>query len=358
MHQLNFDTLIKKSNYHRPLIFNSVLWLLAFIILLFIFSKGKTPITVDYIYTVAFLCIMAVPVSINFYILIPKFLKLEKYTTYLVLFVINLLSFSTLCILFFQSVLDILFPDFFFISYVSKTNGYTIFSIFLIATTLLKLAEDWFYFNTNENTSLKLENQHIQTQLSSLRSQINPHFLFNSLNVIYAMALEKEADITKAIVELSDVLRYVIYDSDTERVSLKDEIKLLQNYISFQKYRVRASDIVDFKIDVKNENFKIYPMLLLPLLENSYKYGITNNGTFETIQINLSQENNQFKFVISNTNTGLNNHLDSNYSGVGLENLKNNLHLVYPKQHQFNIKSTPETFTVTIQITDEQHETP
>jgi LytS/YehU family sensor histidine kinase len=257
--------------------------------------------------------------------------------------------------LFFQSLLDILFPDFFFISYVSKINGYTIFSIFLIATTLLKLAEDWFYFNTNENTSLKLENQHIQTQLSSLRSQINPHFLFNSLNVIYAMALEKEVDITKAIVELSDVLRYVIYDSDTERVSLKDEIKLLQNYISFQKYRVQISDIVNFKIDVKNENFKIYPMLLLPLLENSYKYGITDNDSFETIQVNLSQDKNQFKFVISNANTGLKNQLDSNYSGVGLENLKNNLHLVYPKQHQFNIKNTPETFTVTIQITDEQH---
>lgn len=356
MHPFKFDTFIKKSNYHRPLIFNSVLWLLAFVILLFIFSKGKSPIKIDYIYTIVFLLFMAVPVSINFYIFIPKFLKLEKYSTYIFLFISNLFCFLTLYILFFQSVLDSLFPEFFFISYVSKTNGYTIFSVFLVATTLLKLAEDWFHFNTQENKTLKLENQHIQTQLSSLRSQINPHFLFNSLNVIYAMALEKNTHITKAIVELSDVLRYVIYDSDTERVSLKDEITLLQNYISFQKYRVQTSDIVDFKITAENENFKIYPMLLLPLLENSYKYGITDYDTPEKIHIHLSQSQHQFRFEISNrTHTTIKNNLDTAYSGVGLENLKNNLLLVYPKQHTFTIDSTADRFKVTIEITDEQH---
>ncbi|MFC4635172.1 sensor histidine kinase [Dokdonia ponticola] len=356
MHPFNFDTLIKKSNYHRPLIFNSVLWLLAFIILLFIFSKGKSPIKIDYIYTIIFLLFMAVPVSINFYLLIPKFLKLEKYSAYILLFIGNLFCFSTIYILFFQSILDRLFPDYFFISYVSKTNGYTIFGVFLVATTLLKLAEDWFHFNTLENKTLKLENQHIQTQLSSLRSQINPHFLFNSLNVIYAMALEKEAHITNAIVELSDVLRYVIYDSDTERVSIKDEIKLLQNYISFQKYRVQTPDSVYFDITIENENFKIYPMLLLPLLENSYKHGITNNHSPEKIRIHLSQHKHQFRFEISNRiHPNVKNTLDNAYSGVGLENLKNNLLLVYPKQHTFTIDNTTDTFKVTIEITDEQY---
>lgn len=356
MHPFNFDTFIKKSNYHRPLIFNSVLWSLAFVILLFIFSKGEIPIKIDYIYTAVFLLFMAVPVSINFYLLIPKFLKLEKYGTYALLFIINLFAFSTLYIVFFQSVLDRLFPDLFFISYVSKTNGHTIFSVFLVATTLLKLAEDWFYFNTLENKNLKLENQHIQTQLSSLRSQINPHFLFNSLNVIYAMALEKEAHITKAIVELSDVLRYVIYDSDTERVSLKDEIKLLQNYISFQKHRIQISDTVNFEITVENEDFKIYPMLLLPLLENSYKHGITDTKALEKIRIHLSQHKHQFRFEISNSiHPKVKNELDNTYSGVGLENLKNNLLLVYPKQHIFTIDNTADTFKVTIEITDEQY---
>lgn len=354
MQPLNFNTFIKKNNYHRPLLFNGVLWLLAFVILLFIFSKGKTPIKVDYIYTLVFLLFMAIPVTINFYVLIPRFLQLEKYSIYLITFISNLLFFSTVCIFFFQSLLDYLFSDFFFVSYVSKTNGYTIFSIFLITTTLLKLAEDWFYFNTNENRILKLENQHIQTQLSSLRSQINPHFLFNSLNVIYAMALEKEENITKAIVELSDVLRYVIYDANTERVTLREEIHLLQNYIAFQEYRTHTAHIVDLKIDVQDELFKIYPMLLLPLLENSYKYGILDTNTSGSIQMELFQSGNQFKFIIQNAiNTSIKNNLDDAYSGVGIENLKNNLLLVYPEQHQFIVENTLNTFKVTIEITDE-----
>ena len=287
MQDLNFN--FKKANYHRPLLLHSVLWSLAFVVLVFIFSRGQQPIKVDYIYTFMFILFMAMPVNINFYFLIPKFLKLEKYIVYTLLFLVNLAFFIILCLSFFQPMLDTLFPDFFFVSYVSNKNAYTIFSIFLIATTLLKLAEDWFYFNTNENRVLKLENQHIQTQLSSLRSQINPHFLFNSINVIYAMALEKDAHITKAIVELSDVLRYVIYDSNTERVTLKDEIQLLQNYIAFQEYRTHATNSVHLKIAIQNEHFKIYPMLLLPLIENSYKYGVLDPNTSETIQIELLQ---------------------------------------------------------------------
>lgn len=355
MQNLNFNLLLKKANYHRPLIFNSVLGLLAFITLLFIFSKGKAPITVDYIYTTAFLVVMAIPVSINFYILIPKFLKQERYYLYILLFIINLVVFALSNSLFFNSLLDQLFPNYFFISYLSNTNIYIIYVIFLVATTLFKLAEDWFYFNTNENRTLKLKNQHIETQLSSLRAQINPHFLFNSLNVIYAMALDKKDNITKAIVELSDVLRYVIYDSDTERVSLKEEIQLLKNYIAFQEYRVQASDVVDLKITIEDESFKIYPMLLLPLLENAYKYGVSSSKEANAIQIECIQKASQFKFTISNSNKNKKTNLDDNYSGVGLENLKNNLNLVYPKKHQFNIEETPDTFKVIIEINDVQH---
>jgi sensor histidine kinase YesM len=353
MQNLNLNLLIKKANYHRPLIFNSVLWLLAFAILLFIFSKGKSPITVDYIYTSIFLVVMAIPVCINFYILIPKFLKQERYFLYTPLFIINLTGFALSNNLFFNSLLDQLFPNYFFISYLSKTNIYIIYVIFLVATTLFKLAEDWFYFNTNENRVLKLKNQHIETQLSSLRAQINPHFLFNSLNVIYAMALEKKDNITKAIVELSDVLRYVIYDSDTERVTLKEEIQLLKNYIAFQEYRLQASEVIDLKITIEDESFKIYPMLLLPLLENAYKYGVSSSKNSNAIKIELTQKASQFKFIISNSNQNIKTNLDDNYSGIGLENLKNNLNLVYPKQHHFNVEDTFNTFKVTIEINDE-----
>ena len=108
---------LRTSNYHRPLFFNSVLWLLAFVILVFIFSKGKTPIYIDYIYTIAFLICMAIPVNINFYILMPSLLKREKYVWYGLAFLLNLVVFANISLWFFQPALDRLFPNYFFISY-------------------------------------------------------------------------------------------------------------------------------------------------------------------------------------------------------------------------------------------------
>jgi sensor histidine kinase YesM len=350
MQSLNINSLLKKSNYHRPLIFNGVLWCLAFLVLLFIFSKGKSPITVDFIYTSVFIILLALPVSINFYLLIPKSLKQEKYTVYSIYFTLNLLVFSLLSSWLLQPILDILFPSYFFISYLSKPNILLVFIIFLIATTLLKLTEDWFYFNTNENKLLRLKNQQIETQLSALRAQINPHFLFNSLNVIYALALEQKEGVPKAIVQLSDILRYVIYDSDTERVTLKDEITLLKNYIAFQNHRVDTPNATHLDIDINNEQFKIYPMLLLPLLENSYKHGIIAGESKTPIQIQLHQSNTVFKFTISNANLNTKNKIEEKYSGIGLDNLRINLKLVYPNHHKFEVKETTSIFKVILEI--------
>ena len=108
--------------------------------------------------------------------------------------------------------------------------------------------------------------------------------------------------------------------------------------------------MVDLKIDIENETFKIYPMLLLPLLENAYKYGVDTDKSSNAIQIQLTQKASKFRFIISNANKNKNTNLDDSYSGIGLENLQNNLTLVYPKQHLFNIENTKDTFKVSIEI--------
>lgn len=349
---LSLNNYINKTNTHRPLVFNSILWSMAFVILLFIFSKGKGPIAIDYIYTIGFLVFMIIPVSINFYVLIPRFLKREKYITYGILFIINLIVFAVINQWLFEPLLNILFPDYFFISYMSSTNILIIFSIFLLSTTLIKLAEDWFYFNKTQNKILKLQNQHIQTQLSSLRSQINPHFLFNSLNVIYALALEKKETTKDAIVQLSDILRYVIYDTDTERVTLKQEIALLKNYSAFHNHKLHRKDIATYTVSIEDESYSIYPMLLLPLLENSYKYGVSSNTESDFISVDIKQEGNTFTFEITNSNHKDNTTIDDGYSGVGLDNIRKNLNLVYPDQHQLSISESDSVFKVKLEITN------
>lgn len=342
----------RQSNYHRPLLFNGVLWFLMSVIFLFIFSGGKIPIAVDYIFTISFTLFMILPISINFYLLIPKFLKRERYLLFTFYFLVIWAATAALWHLAILPALDWLFPSYFFINYILQNNFYAVFSIVLFTTTLIKLAEDWFYFNTHENKALRLRNTHIETQLSALRAQINPHFLFNSLNVIYAMTLEQRKEATTAIVQLSDILRYVIYDTNTERIELKQEINLLHNYIAFQNYRTTGAELVDFEMEVENENFKIYPMLLLPLLENSFKYGFSDHALKEKIHIQLKQKKDRFLFKITNKNLAFQNHFDDNSSGIGLENLKSNLKLVYPNQHQFIIEPSKDIFSVSLQITD------
>ena len=344
---------IKPKNIHRPLLFHSVLWILAFLILIFVFTKGKQPVTIDFIYTIGFLLLIAIPVCINFYWLIPKFLKRENYILYIIGFTLSGLVFGYIIYNFFQAFLDTLFPSYFFISYLTNNNLIIVIVIFLISTTLLKLGEDWFYFNSSQNKALKQKSLQFETQLSALRSQINPHFLFNSLNVIYALALEKKEDISKAIVQLSDILRYVIYDSDTESVSLKDEVNLLKNYIAFQNYRINATNAVDFTLNIENYDFKIYPMLLLPLLENSYKHGDIHDQDHLPIKASISQKGNTFCFEISNANLQIKNAINAKHSGVGLSNLKNNLNLVYPDKHQLTISENEDIFKVILNLTDE-----
>jgi len=347
---MNSFSHINKMTFHNTLLFNLVLWICSFTLFLFAFTENGQPKTIDFIYTGSFLSTLIVPVLINFYILIPLFLKKEHYLFYVIAFILNIIVFTQFNIWFFEYLIDYIFTDYYFISYHSNTTLFTIFSVFLIITTLIKLSVDWFYFNSNENRELKIRNQQIQTELSTLRSQINPHFLFNSLNVIYALAIENKAETKDAIVQLSDILRYVIYDSNTKNVSLKNEVTLLKNYIEFQQFRHQQTENITFNCNIDDENYPIYPMLLLPLVENSFKYGIKGdiNNTF--IRINLTQNNDVFIFDIENNYSE--NLLETNeHSGLGLENIKKNLEIVYPKSHDIKITKTKDTFKVELKLT-------
>lgn len=339
---------LNKSKTRRTMIFHLILWVLAFTILVFVFTKGKIPVKIDYYYTFVFLCFLAIPAMLNFHVLIPYLLKKEKYIYYVIGIVSLGLSFGVFIKAFYLQVIDYIFPNYFFISYISGNDFYLVFSIFLLASTLLKLAQDWVYFNRTENDILKLKNLHVESQLSALRSQINPHFLFNSLNVIYSMALSNKENMSTAIVELSDILRYVIYDANTELVLLKKELDLINSYVAFQKYRVKTEVI--FQQNIEDENYKIYPMLLLPLIENAYKYGVSSQSVSNPIDIRISQKNKQLCFTIKNQklNTSLN--LEKNYSGVGISTLKKNLALVYPKRHSFEIRQTEDYFEASLTI--------
>ncbi len=339
----------------RNTVFNIVLWFLYYIVLLFIFSQGKMPLKIDYIYTISFLVVMAIPIIINTYFLVPRLLQKGKYVAFSVSFIVIIIVFWQSYTHCFQSLIDAVFSNHYFISYQTNLQAITKFILLLIVSMLLRIFESWLYFNAEQNKRLQTENHRIQIQLSHLRAQINPHFLFNSLNVIYALAIEKKEETAEAIVQLSDVLRHIIYDADSDRIKLKDEVVLLKNYIAFQKFRTHGLEGITFEINMENEDFEIYPMLLLPLVENAFKHGMETKAKQAFIKITLTQEGTSFGFQIVNHNNTSKQKSNSEYSGVGLENIQHNLEIVYPNKHTFHIKEMDETFTVSLQITQKEN---
>ena len=343
MQKINLYDRLRFSKTHRPVIFNLVLWVLLYVVMLFLFSENNQPETIDYIYTTCFVIIISFPVTLNFYVLIPFLLNKEKYVIYGLTFIITILGFAWCHDLFFNDIIYSFFPDYFFISYLSNTNIFLVYTIFLVSTTLIKLAEGWFYFNKQKNVLLELKTEQLQNQLSNLKAKINPHFLFNSLNVIYALALESSQTTVEAVLKLSDILRYVIYDADTERISIEKEIQLLKNYIAFQNLNKDYSKQIELVTNIEDDSKTIYPLLLLPLIENSFKY--TNlDEPYNNIKIEVLQKDNEFRFYTKNDVSY--QPKDEAHSGMGLKTLQSNLELIYPNQHHFSIEKNQNTFEV------------
>ena len=243
-----------------------------------------------------------------------------------------------------------LFKNYFFISYHSHTSFTTILSITIIAATLIKLAEDWFYFNQAQNKIIRDAHQITQSQLTALRSQINPHFLFNALNVIYAMSLEQKSTTKDSVLQLSDILRYIIYDASTSKITVSQELELIKSYIAFNKNRSATNLETQLISTVENPDFEIYPMLLLPLIENAYKHSGVNQDGQNFINITLLQKDTMFNFEIENSvNSNFQKAVENN-GGVGLKNVHENLKIVYPHNHSLTIQETPFLYKASLQI--------
>lgn len=343
------NVIFKRENAHNIIVFNSVLWVFSFVILLFLFAGRTSPEKIDIIYTSCFIISLIIPVIINLYVLIPRYLKKEKNKLFILFFLLNLIAFAKLNPLFFELIVNTFFNDYYFISYHNTLEIYFIFFIFFVLTSLSKLAEDWVYLNQVENKLLKNQKQAVEQQLYYLKGQINPHFLFNSLNVLYALAIEEKKEITNAILQLSDILRYVIYDVETDNIPLKKEVNLIENYIAFEKNRQVKNSKIEFNYSL-DENKQIYPMLLLPIIENSFKHGVKSGVKNPFVKIKLSEKKENLTFEVSNNfidNPKLNK---NDYKGIGLQNIKENLALIYPEKHQFKTNITNDIFSVMLQI--------
>src|SRR5689334_5397167 len=323
-------------------------WTASYFILLTIFATTSGSwLMIDHIYTSIFIATLLVPVSINDLFLIKGFLNRQSYVPYLLLVAVTIVGGAWINHILFSQLIDYILPGYYFISYYEFTDLLKFFSAFVLMSTLITLSLEWFRLQEDRYRANKLEKEKATAEFKALASQVNPHFLFNSLTVLYSLAIKNSVDTAGAILKLSDILRYVIYQSTAASVSLRSELSILQDFIDLQRYRVPASTQIDLSDSISDDNIPIAPMLMLPLLENSFKHGATDASQPSFVKARAIEENGTLHFTIINNKR---DNEQSSTGGFGLKNLRERLALAYPGRYTLDISETPSTFAVSMQI--------
>jgi sensor histidine kinase YesM len=325
-------------------------WCFSCFVLLKLFSgQGKVE-KIDYIYTALFHLTIIPGVYINLLILIPRLLSKKKYVWYLLSLLALIPASAGINITFFDKWVGYLIPGYYFISYYGFTDIIKFVTTFIAITTLLKLSKGWFMLSDANLRLSKLQKEKAESELKALRGQINPHFLFNSLNSIYSLALNKSEKTPEAVLKLSNLMRYIIYEANVDSIDLSKEVKYLRDYIDLQKLRSDNRATVNFDISGKLKNISIAPLLFFPLVENSFKHGIKGSTGKSYVTISLQTSGKKVSFIIEN-NKGFSDDVENaDFKGIGLENVRKRLEMIYPGENEFIVTDSGEMFRVELII--------
>ncbi|TDQ09279.1 sensor histidine kinase [Pedobacter metabolipauper] len=209
---------------------------------------------------------------------------------------------------------------------------------FIVVSSLIKFAVDWF---GNESVQRNLVSEKKEMELQFLKSQLNPHFLFNSLNNIYSLAYQKSDKTPDAILKLSEIMRYMIYESNDSWVSLSKEIEYVQSFIELQKLRFKDGAAVEFSLNGEIDDQQIVPLILISFVENAFKHGVANDPE-NPIRINIIANQKILHFSVTNKKNKSNK---DQMGGVGLYNVERRLQLLYPERYKLNIVNSETHYT-------------
>lgn len=327
---------------------NLLLWLLLYAFWIFVFQHASITITRTMQIEFCYLVFIAANYYFQIYFAIPRYLGRQKYAVFLLASAIFLLI-STWAraevVLFINAFLYNIQPsqiDFTKLYFNSLLN-ITIWSLCLIAA---KTIFDRIRFQQYE---LQIEKEKIKNELAFLRAQNNPHFLFNALNAVYFQIDKNNKDARNSLMQLSEILRYQLYDCNAERVPIDKEIIFLKNYIELQRLRLNTNYHVSVNIADSVKDLMIAPLLIMPLIENAFKYVSHHTDKENTVRLNLRFENGIFTCEVFNTTDPVHNqHAES--GGIGLKNLYRRLDLLYPGMHEIGVEDKGQSFLVTLKL--------
>jgi len=215
----------------------------------------------------------------------------------------------------------------------------------VLAATIV-IFKKWYI---DELNSKKLAQEKLEAELKFLKSQIHPHFLFNTLNNLYALTLIKSEKTPDVVLKLSGLLDYMLYNSNDEFVSLEKEIEILESYLELEKLRYDKRLDLKYHLEGNIKNKQIAPLILLPFLENSFKHGASNDRATPKVVINIRVADEYLHLYVFNSTPAKNNQ-EKVSEGIGLKNVRRRLELIYPGAHQLDCIQKPKHFEVDLKI--------
>ncbi len=340
---------VKAKPVFQRVLLHASFWMIFLIYITIDVLEGEEHLSHVLIVNCFYLISTMAGVYINLYIVVPSFLYKGKISLYIFSFLLLLLLTSGLKVYFIESLVGS--TEIAERGVIRTYITWFIQDIFEIsAISSIKIARDW--IKTSNKLNQK-EKQQLEAEYKFLKAQINPHFIFNTLNNIYFLILMNNPKSAEAVLSLSNLLRYRIYDFDDKENVIENEILCIKELIQLEKLRNDDQVKIDFDVEGNFEKHKIEPLLFIPFIENAFKH-CSASGSLKLIDIRFKLEPDEVHFYCSNSKTDSSAYYpslsDKNCKGVGIKNTKNRLQLYYPDKHLLVIDDKADTYTVELSI--------
>lgn len=292
--------------------------------------------------------IMVLASYLNYFYFLPRFLKHQDMRRYFLEYIIPFVV-LILALIYIKRYIYLCYDDGrhgFLYSTKFVVQSYLSSLFIVIFVGMLKFAEDWFELEAKRK---EVENEKLTAELRFLKAQINPHFLFNTLNNLYYLAFTNSPNTTEVIAKLSQMMRYMIYDSNHAKVPVSKEIEYMENYISLEKLRLNNQIPIQFEVYGNTNSHSIVPLIFIAFLENAFKHGVSNNAKEAWVNISIKFEGNNCIYQVENSKIPKNTNNEEK-SGIGLQNLQRRLDLSYPDNYTLNVEDNPQSYSVTLNL--------
>lgn len=316
-----------------------VTWIIVFIVL-FVANQG-TELMHRLMSTVSEVLLLMIYSSFDWFVLVEKLLDTKRYVLFSVVSLFTVAAFS-LTSTFLEIEINRFFDD------EQELEYYVILLMRLIWYIIIAVVVLVIYFQQKENENVRvqerLQTEKLSAELLYLKTQINPHFLFNAINNIYSMVYMKNEKAPENILKLSEMLRYVLVDCQDETIPIGKEIKNIENYVDFQSITIGKEANINVEVDVENPEYMLVPMLMQPIVENCFKYSRLNSNPEGFVSIKIIQKGQELFFEASNSVSAV-NVVETKKTGIGIENVKRRLELYYVNDYEFDYGKKGDVYT-------------